>query len=50
MYIQLQDMSPLIRLYPACYNGDIQTLNARFQDVHAHKFTVQKVEGRRENG
>ena len=27
-------MSPLIRLYPACYNGDIQAINARSPDVH----------------
>ena len=27
-------MSPLIRLYPACYNGDIQAINAGSPDVH----------------
>ena len=27
-------MSPLISLYPACYTGDIQAINARSSDVH----------------
>ena len=27
-------MSFLIRLYPACYNGDIQAINAGSPDVH----------------
>ena len=27
-------MSSLIRLYPACYNGDIQAINAGSPDVH----------------
>ena len=27
-------MFPLIRLYPACYNGEIQAINARSPDVH----------------
>ena len=38
MWIQLQagevDMSSLIRLYPACYKGDIQAINAGSLDVH----------------
>ena len=37
-------MSPLIRLYPACYNGDIQAINAGSPDVHINlqykKWTV----------
>ena len=27
-------MSPLIRLYPACYNRDIQAIHAGSPDVH----------------
>ena len=27
-------MSSLIRLYPACYKGDIQAINAGSLDVH----------------
>ena len=38
VWIQFQagevDMSPLIRLYPACYNGGIQAVNAGSPDVH----------------
>ena len=37
-------MSPLIRLYPACNNGDIQRYKYWVSRC-AHKFTVQKVEG-----
>ena len=37
-------MSSLIRLYPACYNGDIQAINAGSPDVHINlqykKWTV----------
>ena len=40
-------MSSLIRLYPACYNGDIQAINAGSPDVqinlqynHAHQTQI----------
>ena len=36
-------MSSLIRLYPACYTGEIQALNT--VQVCLHKLTVQKVDG-----
>ena len=38
-------MSPLIRLYPACYNGDIQAINAGSPDVHIN---LQYKSGRRQ--
>ena len=37
-------MSSLMRLYPACYNGDIQALKCWVSGC-AQKFTVQKVDG-----
>ena len=36
-------MSSLIRLYPACYTGEIQALNTVQKCLH--KLTVQKVDG-----
>ena len=35
-------MSPLIRLYPACYNGDIQAKNAGSPDVHCTLYSTHK--------
>ena len=37
-------MSPLIRLYPACYTGDLQSYKC-WVSGSAPKFTVQKIKG-----
>ena len=43
-------MSSLTRVYPACYKGDIQAINAGTLDVHINLQYQKKVEVGRENG
>ena len=38
-------MAFLIRLYPVCYNGDIQAINAGSPDVHINLQYKNKVNG-----